>query len=157
MSRANVAKGVAAVFAAAALAIPVIAEFEGYVPKAYKDPVGIPTACYGSTAGIEMERTYSDAECARRLADDAATHGLEIAHCLPANLPTEVRAAFTSFAFNVGSNRFCASGVARKANAGDLRGACADLSRWVYAGGRQLSGLVRRRAAERALCERGLA
>jgi GH24 family phage-related lysozyme (muramidase) len=30
---------------------------------------------------------------------------------------------------------------------------CADLSRWTYSQGRQLKGLVKRRAAERALCE----
>lgn len=33
---------------------------------------------------------------------------------------------------------------------GDL---AAELSRWVYAGGRKLQGLVKRRAAERAMCE----
>ncbi|HHG5564729.1 TPA: glycoside hydrolase family protein [Pseudomonas aeruginosa] len=44
----------------------------------------------------------------------------------------------------------------RKLNAGDVRGACAELSRWVYAGGKKLGGLVRRRAAERELCEIGL-
>jgi hypothetical protein len=34
-----------------------------------------------------------------------------------------------------------------------MDGACAELSRWTYAGGKQLPGLVRRRAAERQLCE----
>jgi GH24 family phage-related lysozyme (muramidase) len=45
---------------------------------------------------------------------------------------------------------------ARKANAGDMPGACAELSRWTRAGGNELPGLVKRRAAERELCERGL-
>ncbi|WP_405045477.1 glycoside hydrolase family protein [Pseudomonas aeruginosa] len=48
------------------------------------------------------------------------------------------------------------STLLRKLNAGDVRGACAELSRWVYAGGKKLGGLVRRRAAERELCEIGL-
>ena len=46
-----------------------------------------------------------------------------------------------------------AGALARKTNAGDLAGACAELSRWTYAGGRQLPGLIKRRAAEREMCE----
>ena len=65
-------------------------------------------------------------------------------------------AAFLSFAFNVGNGAFCGSTLTRKANAGDMPGACAELSRWTYAGGKQMPGLVIRRAAERQLCERGL-
>ena len=64
--------------------------------------------------------------------------------------------ALVSFAFNVGNKAFCDSTLARKANAGDMPGACAELSRWTRAGGRELPGLVKRRAAERELCERGL-
>ena len=66
------------------------------------------------------------------------------------------KAAFLSFAFNVGNGAFCSSTLVRKANAGDMPGACAELSRWTYAGGKQLQGLVNRRAAERKLCEQGL-
>ena len=66
------------------------------------------------------------------------------------------KAAFLSFAFNVGAQKFCGSTLVKKANQGDMPGACAELSRWTYAGGRELPGLVKRRAAERALCERGL-
>jgi hypothetical protein len=43
-----------------------------------------------------------------------------------------------SFAFNVGDDAFCRSTLVRKANAGDIDGACAELSRWTYAGGKQL-------------------
>jgi lysozyme len=101
-------------------------------------------------------KTYDDQKCAELLAQDAVKHGLDIAKCLPDELPTETRAAFISFGFNVGSAKFCASTLAAKARAGDLRGACAELSRWTTAGGKTLPGLVKRRATERALCERGL-
>ena len=40
-----------------------------------------------------------------------------------------------------------------KANTGDWAGACKELDRWVYAKGIKLNGLVKRRAAERAMCE----
>jgi len=46
--------------------------------------------------------------------------------------------------------------MARKANAGDLRGACDALLLWNKAGGQVVRGLDRRRQAERALCLRGV-
>lgn len=67
------------------------------------------------------------------------------------------RAAFLSFAFNVGDDAFCRSTLVRMVNAGDINSACAELSRWTYASGTQLPALVRRRAAERQLCEQELA
>jgi lysozyme len=105
---------------------------------------------------VVIGKAYTDEQCAADLAQDAVRHGMDIAPCLPAELPVETRAAFISFAFNIGAAKFCGSTASRKARAGDLAGACAELSRWVYAGGKQLPGLVRRRAAERRLCEQGL-
>jgi lysozyme len=150
------AQRVALVLSAAALATPLIATHEGWVKVGYRDPVGIATACYGHTGGVQVGRAYSDTECAQLLAQDAVQHGLDISRCLPAQLPTETRAAYVSFAFNVGAAKFCASKVATKANSGDLKGSCAQLSRWIYAGRKVLPGLVSRRADERAMCERGL-
>lgn len=155
------AQRVAAVMSAGAIAIgTTIAVSEGKVNVGYPDPgpkgVTLPTACYGSTKGIVIGKRYTDDECAEMLAEDVMKHGLEIDKCLTRPIPEKTRAAFISFAFNVGTGKFCASSLARKANAGDLRGACAELSKWTWAGTRQLPGLVRRRAAERALCEEGL-
>jgi lysozyme len=148
---------VAAVLGAAALATPLIGEFEGSVPVGYVDPVGIPTSCVGHTGpDAVVGRRYTEAECANQLAADAVKHGLEIAPCLPDSLPVETRAAFTSFAFNVGTRAFCKSTLSRKAKAGDLRGACEELPRWNRAGGIVMRGLTRRRAAERELCLEGL-
>lgn len=146
---------------AGALAITAtIAVFEGKVNVGYADPgprgVTLPTACYGSTKGIVLGKRYTDDECAAMLADDVLKHGLEIAPCLPDTLPTETRAAFTSAAFNLGARTFCSSSMSRKALAGDLPGACAALDLYVFASGRRMPGLVRRRAAERALCLKGL-
>lgn len=154
----NIVAGVAGVLGAAALALPMIGEFEGTVNVGYRDPVGVVTSCVGHTGpDAVLGRKYTDNECAAQLATDAVKHGLEIAPCLPDELSLETRAAFTSFAFNVGTPAFCKSGVSRKAKAGDLAGACGELSRWVYASGKVYPGLVRRRKAERELCMRGLA
>lgn len=58
-----------------------------------------------------------------------------------------------SFTFNVGGQALCNSTLAKRINAGQLPGACAELSKWVYSRGIKLPGLVKRREAERAICE----
>lgn len=145
MTRAKIAA------AAVAVALPTIMVFEGLVLRPYRDPVGILTVCYGETAA-EMRR-YSPAECRDLLEQSARKHAADIEPCLPGGLPERVYAASVSFAYNVGAQAFCGSTMARKLRAGDLPGACAELSRWVYAKGQLLPGLVKRRAAERAMCE----
>lgn len=144
MTRARIAA------AAVALALPTIMAFEGLVLRPYRDPVNLLTVCYGETHA-EM-RTYTPAECRELLEASAQKHATQIEPCLPDGLPEHVYAATISFAYNVGAQAFCQSTFARKLRNGDP-GACAELSRWVYAGGRILPGLVRRRAAERAMCE----
>lgn len=144
MSKAKIAA------AAVAVALPTIMAFEGLVLRPYRDPVGILTVCYGET-NVAM-RTYTPAECKDLLQKSADKHARQIEPCLPAGLPEHVYAASVSFAYNVGAQAFCQSTFARKLRNGEP-GACAELSRWVYAGGQILPGLVRRRAAERAMCE----
>lgn len=100
-----------------------------------------------------MGQVYTKAQCEELLATDLVKHADGIAKCITAPLAYWQRAAFVSFAFNVGVDAFCKSTIARKFNAGDSAGACAELSRWIHAGGRVLPGLVKRRAAERAMCE----
>lgn len=153
MSKRQLLAGAAAVLV---LATPLIISFEGWRQRAYLDPVGIPTACAGHTQGVRLGQIYSAAECRQLLEADLQIALKAVDRCVPGQ-PEAARAAFTSFAFNVGATRFCSSTLAKKARAGDLAGACRELDRWTYAGGRELPGLVRRRAAERQLCEQSLA
>ncbi len=145
----------AATAAAITLATPLVVRWEGTVLRGYKDPIGIVTACVGHTKTAVLGRTYTQAECMALLKRDMQEHADEIAHCITRPLPVETHAAFISFAFNVGSAAFCRSTLLRKANAGDLVGACNELPRWNRAGGRELQGLTNRRMAERELCLRG--
>ena len=142
---------------AMALAVPLVAKYEGTVLRSYRDPVGIVTACTGHTGPeLKMGQTYTRQQCEEMLYKDLVKHA-DALGCVRQPLTDGQRAAFVSFAFNVGEGAFCGSTLVRKANAGDIEGACAELSRWTYAGGKQLPGLVKRRAAERQLCETGLA
>jgi lysozyme len=153
----NKAKLIAAIGAAvAALAVPLVAKYEGTVQATYHDPVGIITACTGHTGpDLQMGQVFTREQCEDMLYKDLLKHTAAL-ECVRSPMTDGQKAAFLSFAFNVGNGAFCSSTLARKANAGDMPGACAELSRWTYAGGKQLPGLVNRRAAERRLCERGL-
>lgn len=138
-----------------AMAVSVVGYFEGRQLIGYVDPVGIPTVCYGHTATAVVGQARSAAECEALLQQDLGIALAAVDRHLP-NLPPATRAAMGSFVYNVGTGAFQSSTLLRKAKAGDLVGACNELPRWVYAGGRVLNGLVRRRAAERELCLEGL-
>lgn len=139
---------------AAALLLSYVPKFEGMVLRGYADPIGIVTACAGHTKTAVLGRPYTPAECTELLDSDLVGHAEGVLACTPGLKGQTYRlAAATSFAFNVGVGAYCKSSMARKFNAGDYAGACAEMSRWVYAGGRVLPGLVSRRATERAMCE----
>ncbi len=146
-----------------AVATTVIVQSEGFVTSAYRDPIGIWTACVGETAhvvtpgDIKPGAKFTQEQCRERLYISMAEHAEPVIRCTaPTVLTTGAKVAFLSFSFNVGGSKFCASTLAKKARNGDLRGACAELSRWTIAGGRELPGLVTRRAEERKICEGGL-
>lgn len=157
MSKGRIAAAqVSAVLAAAAIATPYVEKWEGWENKAYRDLVGVVTACVGETRGVREGVTYSDEYCKSRLAMSVVEHAMGIDPCLPANTPLKVRAAFTVTAYNIGVGAFCRSSMSRLSKAGDFRGACAALDKWNKAGGRPIRGLILRRSDERELCESGL-
>ncbi len=154
MSRAKLAAKIGA--GATALAVPLVMLYEGTVLQSYRDPINKITACTGHTGPeLRMGQRYTRQQCEDMLYGDLLKHTAAL-DCIKHPMTDGQKAAFLSFAFNVGNKAFCDSTLARKANAGDMPGACAELSRWTRASGRELLGLVKRRAAERELCERGL-
>ena len=138
-----------------ALAAGVIRPWEGVRYTPYQDVVGVWTTCYGHTKTVIKGKRYTQAECDALLEIDMREALSYVDKCIP-NAPDKPRAAFTSLVFNVGPKGVCGSTLQRKALAGDWKGACAELDRWKYAGGRVYRGLVLRRADERKLCEGGL-
>lgn len=152
--RGSLAKAIGA--GAVALAVPLVAWYEGYRPSAYLDPVGMPTICYGHTATARLGQTKSREQCDQLLAADLGDAFRAIDRRVQVPLPDTTRAALASWVYNVGEGAFASSTLLRLLNAGDIRGACEQLPRWVYAKGKQLPGLVKRRAAERELCLTGV-
>lgn len=137
-------------------ALVLVGGFEGLRTVAYLDPIGVPTACFGETENIRLGMRFSVDECEDKLATRILEFDDAVTACLGVTPQRGPRTAFVSLAYNVGTGAFCGSTLARKYRAGDLEGACAELDRWVYAGGVRWPGLVRRRAQERRICESGL-
>ncbi len=122
-----------------------------YVP--YKDIVGVWTVCHGHTGkDIMLGKTYTKAECKALLNKDLATVARQINPYIKVDIPETTRGALYSFVYNVGAGNFRTSTLLRKINQGDIKGACDQLRRWTYAGGKQWKGLMTRREIEREIC-----
>lgn len=134
-----------------------IATQEGTKPVAYLDPVGIHTICNGHTRGVTIGQRKTYNECQQLLREDASEAGKAVARCTTARLTQEQYDSLVSFTFNVGGAAYCKSTLARKLNAGNCEGAANEFDRWVMAKGKRLPGLVKRRAAEKAMFLKGCA
>jgi lysozyme len=148
----------AAIAAAVALAAPVAMYFEGLRTKPYRDPVGIPTVCYGETQ--RAMRQYTPDECAVMLqARQSRDYAPQVLQCVPELADSQRVNAFAAsidFAYNAGSAAFCRSSMARGFNAGRWGAGCQAFGLYDKArvNGRLvvLRGLAKRRAAETTLC-----
>ena len=143
--------------AAAAVLLTFTPIQEGRVLKTYRDIGGVLTYCDGATENAQAGKAYAPAECDAQLDRDLERHAAGIAKCIPMDRLTDgQRVAFVDAAYNIGVQAFCGSSMARRANAGDMAGACDALLLWNRAGGRQVAGLTRRRERERELCLKGV-
>ena len=133
--------------------LALIRQFEGLRLSAYRCPAGIATIGYGSTAGVQMGQTITAARAEELLRDDVRQFEAAVSRLVKVPLNQGQHDALVSFAFNLGAKALEQSTLLRLLNAGDYSGAAAQFDRWVYASGKKLSGLVKRRAAERALFE----
>lgn len=142
---------------AAAALLEFTPKFEGTELTTYRDLGGVLTYCTGATEDAQWGRTYTPDQCRAQLDRDLERHAAGIARCLPlARMTDGQKVAFVDVAYNIGVGAFCGSSMARRANAGDMTGACDALLMWNKVGGKEVRGLTRRRQAERELCLRGL-
>ncbi len=142
---------------ATAIALTVIAHFEGVRYEPYEDVGGVLTVCYGHTGkDIIPNKVYSKDECNELLESDFQRTKQQVDKLVKVPTDDYTKAALYSFAFNVGTGAFSKSTMLKKLNAGDQYGACEELKKWVYAGGKVWRGLVNRREVEAAICHGNL-
>jgi len=138
-----------------------IKSFEGYhtaLPdggcKAYLDTLAKPpiwTIAWGVTEGVTpgMVMTLAEAEAAFR--KELAKHEAIVRRVVTVEIGQNNFDALCSFQYNTGG--LPGSTLLKKLNKGDFDGAAREFDRWKTAGGKVYKGLVRRRAAERAMFE----
>lgn len=144
---------------AANLTVEQVAEFEGYVPQAYQDPVGIWTKCWGDATDVTPGETYTFEQCLKSLNDHTVELARPVMRCIPdlKDQHDKTVASMVSMAYNIGPSAFCRSSVARYANAGDWARACKRMAEiYKTAKGQELPGLVKRRKLESELCMEGV-
>ena len=123
-------------------------EMEGCRLTAYRDAAGIPTIGYGHTAGVRMGDRISKQQAKALLREDAETVMRQVRALDVARTEAQLE-ALTSFAFNVGIDRLRSSTLLKVIRScGSKQAIKREFKRWVYAGGRKLSGLVKRREWE---------
>jgi lysozyme len=130
--------------------------FEGKALRVYRCPAGFPTIGYGrllsrDTKAALPDLTITDEQADAMLEEDLLRFMASVLRLCPVPHSEGQLAALIDFAFNLGSGNLQASTLRQKLLRGDYDGAADELLRWVMGGGRKLQGLVRRRAAERAV------
>ncbi len=133
----------------------IIKKWEGFSLTPYICPAGLPTIGWGHVISAADAVKYASG-ITQEQANALFAHDVRIAEggvtsLITAPLTANQFAALVSFTFNLGAGRLRASTLRRKINARDYQGAADEFSRWVFAGGRKLTGLVSRRAEEKEL------
>ncbi|MGU9775730.1 lysozyme [Salmonella enterica] len=139
--------------------IALIKQFEGCSLTAYPDPGtgGAPwTIGYGWTHPVDGKPVKPGMKIDQDTADRLLKTGLvsyenDVLKLAKVKLTQGQFDALVSFTYNVGSRSLSTSILLKKLNGGDVNGAADEFPRWNKAGGKVMSGLTRRREAERAM------
>jgi lysozyme len=135
--------------------LDLICRFEGFSPVIYICPAGYPTIGYGHLI-IEANRgKFQDGvdenEALELLRGDVGKAERAVLRLIAVPLTDGQFDALVSFTFNLGSGALQRSTLRRKVNREEHDDVPAELMKWVWAGGRKLMGLVKRRQAEAKL------
>lgn len=136
--------------------IALIKQFEGCRLTAYQDSVGVWTIGYGWTQPVDGKpiragMTIKQDTAERLLKTGLVSYENDVTRLVKVGLSQGQFDALVSFTYNLGARSLSTSTLLQKLNAGDYAGAADEFLRWNKAGGKVLTGLTRRREAERAL------
>lgn len=132
--------------------LALIKQFEGFSAEPYLCPAGYWTIGYGHVIHDPKDYPYSitNDEALELLSHDIMKAENAVLRLISVPLTNGQFDALVSFTFNLGSGALQRSTLRRKINRADHADAPAEFRKWVWAGGKKLNGLVRRRAAESA-------
>ncbi|MGE3284174.1 MAG: lysozyme [Alphaproteobacteria bacterium] len=141
--------------------LELVKSFEGYhtaLPdgscKAYLDTLAKPpvaTIGWGCTKDVKLGMIWTREQAEAALLRELDKHAAIVNRLVTVEIGQNNFDALCSFSYNTGGLE--KSTLLKKLNRGDFDGAAREFDRWIYAGGKAYKGLIRRRAAERALFE----
>ena len=136
-------------------AIDLIKRYEGFRPQAYQDSVGVWTIGYGTTIingqPVKQGMTITQDQALQLVQQEVNKLWSKIESILKVKINDNQMNALVDFAYNLGYNALKTSTLMRLVNESKFDEAANQFPRWVYAGGKVLPGLVKRREAERQL------
>lgn len=132
--------------------LDLIKRFEGFSPTIYICPAGYPTIGYGHLVREHeldrYEQGITEQEAEDLLRRDVQGAERAVLRLIDVPLTDGQYDALVSFTFNLGAGALQRSTLRRKVNREQHVEVPKQLMRWVWAGGRKLKGLIRRREAE---------
>ncbi len=130
--------------------IDLIQRFEGYSSTVYICPAGHPTIGYGHVVldHEDFSQGLTKSEAENLLRRDVSIAEKAVLRLITVPLSDGQFDALVSFTFNLGSGALQRSTLRRVVNRQHHFDVPRQLRRWVFADGRRLKGLVRRREAE---------
>lgn len=136
--------------------LTLIKKFEKFMPEVYKDPVGIPTIGYGHVIKKSDDPSLETAVLTEEEATELMIKDLapfenninEVCEQYDVNLNQNQFDAMCSFCFNLG---FINEVMRKRFENKDIKAIGDSMILYVYASGKRLPGLVKRRKAEQDL------
>jgi lysozyme len=137
--------------------IDLIKKFEGYKTKPYKDVAGLWTIGYGHLIGNgktlpdQYNREFTEGEIDELLRQDLAKFERGVTLQFPMLLRQCEFDSLCSFSFNLGLGTLEKSSLKKDILVGNKEQAAKDFLKYIYAGGKPVEGLKKRRLAEQKL------
>jgi len=134
--------------------LSLIKQFEGCRLEAYSDPAtgGDPwTIGWGRTTGVRKGQKITQAQADAWLVEEYDAFEKKVLSLLHVPLSQNQLGALICLAYNIGIGAFSGSTLLKQINSGFIVEAAEQFGRWSKAAGKVMPGLVKRRAAEKAL------
>ncbi len=129
-----------------------IMRFEGFSSNIYKDVAGFPTIGYGHLVSPHEFSSFQQAitknKAEELLSQDIRISEIAVSRLIKSSINQNQFDALVSFTFNLGEAALQRSTLRQKVNRSEHEQVPTEFLRWIYAGNRKVSGLIRRRQAE---------
>ena len=132
--------------------VELIKQLEGFKSEPYVCSGGYLTIGYGhKLLPSDRFNKITEARAGIILRKDLLRAERSVLKCIDNTLSDDQFSALVSFAFNVGGAALQRSSLRQKINYGLYKEAAKEFTKWVYAGGKKITGLIRRRKIEQQL------